>query len=227
MPLINSTPYQNTYVAPVRPDGHYAYLDLDESGDFNPDTDRRLATRTEGGAGAISYAKLLAVVEQGTTRGAEVASALDFKHRPSAISFFRMPPGLNHPVVDFVFFKDEEQQLWAAFAVQKRAELTPDGVDHDGDGAAESRLFFQLARDHTLQDEMVLLGYVRDRTFIDAPPAPGEPRFLEEPPLGQSVGGRNVTRTVRQNEDGSQYLEYGLTDEPESMTRMFEEMQRK
>ncbi len=193
MRTISENYFQTTYAAPVRETKIYAYADLDNSGDYNREIDRQLATTSENGASALVYRNLAALVasRNGPVSGAEVAGSTEEK--PRFVSFFKLPSGLTHPVVDFAFQATEDGGIEARFTVQKRAVLTstPEGhaaIDHDGDGRPDSKLHVehwleqgQKAPDFAgeVAEKLSLEGQAGP--FTDNGPGPGQARVFESP----------------------------------------------
>ncbi len=193
MRMISENYFQTTYAVPVRQTKIYAYADLDNSGDFNPEVDRQLGSTSENGSSALVYRDLAALVasKNGPVSGAEAAGSTEEK--PRFISFFKLPPGLTHPVVDFAFQATEDGGIEARFTVQKRALLTstPEGhaaIDHDADGRPDAKLHVehwleqgQKAPDFGAEMAEQISRNGQAGPYADNGPGPGQARVFESP----------------------------------------------
>ncbi|MCE7872626.1 hypothetical protein DYH09_19895 [bacterium CPR1] len=195
MRTVSENYFQSTYAVPVRhkETSLFAYADLDNSGDYNPEFDRQLATNSENSSRALVYRDLAALVasRSGPVSGAEVAGSTEEK--PRFISFYKLPPGLTHPVVDFAFQATEDGGIEAHFTVQKRALLipTPEGhlaIDHDADGRPDAKLHIEhwLEQGEKVPDfgaevaeQLSLNGEAGP--YADNGPGPGQARVFESP----------------------------------------------
>jgi hypothetical protein len=193
MRTVSENYFQTTYATPVRQTKIYAYADLDNSGDFNPEVDRQLGSTSESGSSALVYSRLAALVasKNGPVSGAEAAGSTE--EEPRFISFYKLPPGLTHPVVDFAFQATEDGGIEARFTVQKRALLTstPEGhlaIDHDADGRPDSKLNVE----HWLEQGEKIPNFGAEMAeqlsfngeagpYADNGPGPGQARVFESP----------------------------------------------
>ncbi len=122
---------RNLHTAPVVPYKNPAFpeppavVSFDGSGEFKPGQDTSVMVRSEGGASAVTFADLQEAVRQkgGTATGQEVARALSRKDREDCwMTFGDLPPGMTHPVVDYVF-RLHGDQLQVSFQELKTAAV--------------------------------------------------------------------------------------------------------
>ncbi|GMU57183.1 MAG: hypothetical protein AMXMBFR33_63290 [Candidatus Xenobia bacterium] len=127
---------RTTHTAPVMPYKSPAFpeppavVSFDGSGEFKPGQDTSVMLRSEnGGAGAVSYADLQEAVRQkgGTATGQEVARALSRKDGQDCwMTFGELPPGMTHPVVDYVFRLHGDQLQVSFQEVKTAAVIAPE-----------------------------------------------------------------------------------------------------
>ncbi len=127
---------RTVHTAPVVPYKNPAFpeppavVSFDGSGEFKPGQDTTVMVRSEdGGAGAISYADLQEAVRQkgGTATGQEVARALSRKGGEDCwMTFGELPPGMTHPVVDYVFRLHGDQLQVSFQEVKTAAVIAPE-----------------------------------------------------------------------------------------------------
>ncbi len=105
-------PNRTTHSAQITPFKHPAFPDppavvkFDPSPEFKQGVDSTVMVRSEGGSSAVSFSELQQAVRDhgGTASGEQVARALSHRVRgDSFMTFSDLPPGLTHPVVDYVF----------------------------------------------------------------------------------------------------------------------------
>lgn len=124
-------PNRHTHTAPIVPYKSPAFpeppavVSFDGSGTFKPGVDTTVMVRGENGASAVQYADLREAVRShgGTASGQEVARALSRKGGEDCwMTFGELPPGMTHPVVDYVF-RLHGEALSVSFQEVKSAEV--------------------------------------------------------------------------------------------------------
>lgn len=191
MKLISDTYFRSTYSMPIRQDSIYAYADVDESGDLDRTVDRQLCVASETGSSAIVYRDLLEAVTArgGEAAGREIAADLSEGRRDDPfIAFFKLPPGVTHPVVDFAFRITETGELEATVDFQKRALVLGGSVDHDADGVTDADLQAEFWIPEGTQPPDLgqeIMDNIHDRgragPYRDDGPGPDQPRLTEKP----------------------------------------------
>lgn len=160
-------PYQKVYTAPIGSAGgsmDIAFADISGSGDHDPTQDVVIFERGANGSGSAVTRdrlkfKVNALGGRATARqlsGLDDGQAQEIGSRskwgkpdaegPRWTSFSAPPPGLNHPIVDYVFRTDGDQ-LFVDYVVQEKARILPStegdphqvyaGVDFNGDGQVD------------------------------------------------------------------------------------------
>lgn len=136
-------------VSPVAGMDPLAYADFDNSGTFTATAGQRDETifmrSADGGGSAVGYAELRrAVAHAGRPIAAtDLAQALGAKDRHDWVGFSGLPPGVTHPIVEYVYSLGSDGEIHADYVVAKSARVIApeDGniasLDLNGDGQSD------------------------------------------------------------------------------------------
>ncbi|MBI3925287.1 MAG: hypothetical protein HY319_07100 [Armatimonadetes bacterium] len=126
-----------------------AYADFDKSGDFTLHEDHPDQTvfirDADGGGSAIGYQQLREAVEKagGPIGGKELAQALHADDPKAWVGFSGLPPGVTHPIVDYVYRIGADGELQVDYTLIRSARvITPEdgniaSLDLNGDGKSD------------------------------------------------------------------------------------------
>lgn len=130
-------------VSPVRGMDPLAVADFDGNGAFTRGVDESVFLKSRDGGSAVGFSDLKAALQAagGRANGRDLAGALGGKHG-SWLGFSGLPPGVTHPIVDYVFrLAGDGIQADYTVASSARVIAPEDGnlstLDLNGDGVSD------------------------------------------------------------------------------------------